>query len=149
MAKLMVSACLLGCDCRYKGDNCKCEALTALSGRHTLIPICPEQMGGLATPRDPAEIVDGKLITNHGADVTEQYQKGAQTALYLAKLAGADAAVLKANSPSCGKDRIYDGTFSGKKISGSGVTAALFKKEGIVLFSEEELDALEKFLENR
>lgn len=148
MAKIMVSGCLMGCECRYKGDHCKCERLIALAEKHTLIPICPEQMGGLATPRDPAEIVGNRVISNYGRDVTEQYEKGAQTALYLAKLNGAQIAVLKANSPSCGKGMIYDGSFSGKKIPGNGVTAELFLSSGLYVFHENELDALEKFLEN-
>lgn len=148
MAKIMVSGCLLGCECRYKGDHCKCEALTALAKEHTLIPICPEQMGGLATPRDPAEIVGDRVISNHGRDVTEQYEKGARTALYLAQLNGADAAVLKANSPSCGKGMIYDGSFSGKKIPGNGVAAKLFLTSGFSVFTENELDDLEKFLQS-
>lgn len=148
MAKIMVSGCLMGCECRYKGDHCKCEGLIDLAEKHTLIPICPEQMGGLATPRDPAEIVGNRVISNHGRDVTEQYEKGAQTALYLAKLNGVQIAVLKANSPSCGKGMIYDGSFSGKKIPGNGVTAELFLSSGLYVFHENELDALEKFLEN-
>ena len=148
MAKIMVSGCLMGCECRYKGDHCKCEGLIDLAEKHTLIPICPEQMGGLATPRDPAEIVGNRVISNHGRDVTEQYEKGAQTALYLAKLNGVQIAVLKANSPSCGKGMIYDGSVSGKKIPGNGVTAELFLSSGLYVFHENELDALEKFLEN-
>lgn len=149
MAKLIVSACLLGCQCRYKGDGCKCDALVELAKTHTLIPVCPEQLGGLATPRDPAEIVGERVISNHGRDVTEQYQRGAETALYLARLNHADAAVLKANSPSCGKDQIYDGTFTGRKIPGSGVTAALLKNAGFAVFTENELEELKNFLENR
>lgn len=149
MAKLIVSACLLGCQCRYKGDGCKCDALVELAKNHTLIPVCPEQLGGLATPRDPAEIVGERVISNHGRDVTGQYQRGAETALYLARLNRADAAVLKANSPSCGKDQIYDGTFTGRKIPGSGVTATLLKNAGFAVFTENELEKLENFLENR
>ena len=86
MAKIIVSGCLFGCDCRYKGDNCKCEELLALADEHILIPVCPEQMGGLSTPRDPADIVGDKVISNHGKDVTYEYTKGAETALYIAKL---------------------------------------------------------------
>lgn len=146
MATILVSACLFGCDCRYKGDNCKKEELVALAKRHTLVPVCPEQLGGLSTPRNPAEICGDKVISNAGKDVTGEYQKGAETALYIAKTVGADAAVLKANSPSCGKDIIYDGTFTGNKTAGNGVTAKVFSEAGIPIFTENEIDALLTFL---
>ncbi len=146
MAKIIVSGCLMGCDCRYKGDNCKCDALLSLAEKHTLIPVCPEQLGGLATPRDPAEICGDKIISNHGKDVTCEYRKGAQSALYIAKLNSADAVVFKANSPSCGKGIIYDGTFSGNKKEGNGVTTDLFLSEGFTIFNENEIDKLEEFL---
>lgn len=146
MAKIIVSACLFGCDCRYKGDNCKNEELFALSKRHALVPVCPEQLGGLPTPRNPAEICGDKVISNVGKDVTGEYQKGAETALYIAKAVGADAAVLKANSPSCGKGSIYDGTFTGNKTAGNGVTAKAFFEAGIPIFTENEIDALLTFL---
>lgn len=148
MANIIVSGCLMGCDCRYKGDNCKCEELLALGEKHTLIPVCPEQMGGLATPRDPAEIVGDKVISNHGKDVTYEYRKGAETALYIAKLNNAAAAVLKANSPSCGKGIIYDGTFTGNKCEGNGIAAEIFLKAGYPVFTENEIDVLLKFLNN-
>lgn len=142
MATVVVSACLLGCECRYKGDGQKNEELlNALKG-HTIIPVCPEQMGGLPTPRDPSEIVGDKLISSKGKDVTKEYMKGANTALYLAKLSGADFAVLKANSPSCGKGMIYDGTFSGNKIEGNGVTVKLFLENNIPVYTENEIDKL-------
>ncbi|MGN0569549.1 MAG: DUF523 domain-containing protein [Candidatus Fimenecus sp.] len=146
MAKIIVSACLMGCNCRYKGDNCKCEELLALAKEHTLIPVCPEQLGGLATPRNPAEICGDKVISNAGKDVTTEYTKGAQTALYIAETVGADVAVLKANSPSCGKGIIYDGTFTGNKTAGDGVTAKLFSESGIKVFTENEIDAIHSFL---
>ena len=99
-------------------------------------------MGGLATPRDPAEQVNGRVITNHGADVTEQYTKGAEAALKLAKLNGVDFAILKSRSPSCGSGIVYDGTFTGTRIPGNGVCAALFKANGIPVYTEDELDKL-------
>lgn len=147
MANIIVSGCLLGCDCRYKADNCRCEELLALAEEHTLIPVCPEQFGGLPTPRDPAEIVGDKVISNHGKDVTREYHKGAQMALYIARQAGAHIAVLKANSPSCGKGQIYDGTFSGGKVAGNGVAAQLFLDAGFSVYTENELDALRQALE--
>ena len=147
MAKIIVSGCLFGNDCRYKGDNCKCEELLTLAEKHTLIPVCPEQMGGLSTPRDPAEIVGDKVISNHGKDVTYEYTKGAETALYIAKVNNADAVVLKANSPSCGKGIIYDGTFTGNKTSGNGLAAKMFLDEGYNVFTENEIQELIKFLD--
>ncbi len=138
MATILVSGCLLGNECRYKGDGCRCEKVLKLAETHTLIAVCPEQMGGLATPRDPSERVGDRVLSCKGADVTEQFQKGAETALYLAKLNQADFAIFKANSPSCGKGTIYDGTFSGGKTAGNGVTADLFIKNGIPVFTEDE-----------
>ena len=142
MAKIIVSNCLLGCDCRYKGDGCKCEEIVNLSEKHTIIGVCPEQFGGLSTPRDPSERAGDKVISNHGRDVTEQYNRGAEIALYLAKLNKVDFAILKAKSPSCGKGVIYDGTFTGGKVSGNGVTVDLFLKNGIPVYTEDELDKL-------
>lgn len=144
MAKIIVSACLLGCDCRYKGDHCGKEEIIALAKEHTLIPVCPEQFGGLSTPRNPAEIIGEKVISNQGKDVTYEYHKGAEMALKIAKMNRADAAIFKANSPSCGKGMIYDGTFTGNKIEGNGIAAELFLREGYAVFTEEELDKLEK-----
>ena len=125
MAVILVSSCLLGCACRYKGDDCKNERILALAKEHVLLGVCPEQMGGLETPRAPSEIVGDKVMSNAGRDVTAEYRKGAEAALYLAQLNRADFAILKAKSPSCGKGLIYDGTFSGSKVPGNGVTAAL------------------------
>ncbi len=138
MSNILVSACLLGLDCRYKGDNCACEKVLALAGRHTLIAVCPEQLGGLPTPREPAERLDGRVINAQGMDVTGQYEYGAQAALALAKLNNVSAAVLKARSPSCGSGVIYDGSFSGRKIPGDGVCAELLKKNGIKVYTEDE-----------
>ena len=146
MAKIIVSGCLLGCDCRYKGDNCKCDELLELAKEHTLIPVCPEQLGGLSTPRHPAEIVGDKVISNHGKDVTYEYTKGAEMALYIAKTNNADVVVFKANSPSCGKGIIYDGTFTGNKIEGNGVAAKMFLDNGFLVFTENEIDELKKIL---
>ena len=147
MAKIIVSGCLLGCDCRYKGDNCKNEELLALADKHTLIPVCPEQLGGLSTPRDPSEIVGDKVISNRGKDVTYEYTKGAEIALYVAKINNADAVLFKANSPSCGKGIIYDGTFTGNKIAGNGIAAQMFLNAGYNVFTENEIPELIKFLD--
>lgn len=144
MSKIIVSACLLGCECRYDGKKKPNEYVIALAKSHTLIPICPEQMGGLPTPRIPSEICGDKVINSEGKDVTNEYQKGAQMALNIAKLNGAKIAILKAKSPSCGKGFVYDGTFSRQLIEGNGVTVDLFLQNGINIYTENELDALKK-----
>lgn len=139
---ILVSACLLGACCRYDGKGQKNEAVAALAERYHLIPVCPEQLGGLPTPRTPAERKGERVITKDGRDVTEEYRRGAQEALKLARLFGCEAAVLKARSPSCGSGEIYDGTFSGKKCAGNGVCAQLLLENGLRVFSEETADAL-------
>jgi len=139
MARIIVSSCILGCECRYAGDGKVCQKVLDLAKDNEIIPVCPEQMGGLSTPRDPAEIVGDKVMTKDGRDVTAQYMKGAETTLYLAKLLKADYVVLKANSPSCGKGMIYDGSFTGKKIPGNGVTAQLLIDNEIKVLTEEEI----------
>lgn len=146
MAKILVSACLLGCECRYKGDSCRNEEILALAEEHALIPVCPEQLGGLPTPRCPAENQGDKVIDSSGVDVTAPFRKGAEAACYLAKLNDVKLAIMKAKSPSCGHGLIYDGTFSGNKIPGNGVTSALLEANGIRVFTEEELDAVRKAL---
>ena len=142
MAVILVSSYLLGCACRYKGDDCKNEKILELAKEHILLGVCPEQMGGLETPRDPSEIVGDKVLSCAGRDVTAQYQKGAEAALYLAKLNHVDFAILKAKSPSCGKGLIYDGTFTGNKIPGNGVTVSLLLENDIPVYTEDELDQL-------
>lgn len=138
MAVILVSSCLLGCQCRYKGDGCRNERVLKLAEHHTLIPVCPEQMGGLETPRNPSERVNDKVLSNAGRDVTEQFRKGAETALFLAQLNHVDFAVFKANSPSCGKGIIYDGTFTGGKKEGNGMTTDLLLENGIPVYTEDE-----------
>jgi uncharacterized protein YbbK (DUF523 family) len=141
---ILVSACLLGCPCRYDGKSKPNAAVLALMEEHTLIPICPEQMGGLATPRLPAECKDGGVFTQAGIDVTDQYRRGAEEALRLAKLYGCTCAILKERSPSCGSGEIYDGSFSRTLVDGDGVTAALLKQQGIAVYGESEVDNLWK-----
>ena len=139
---ILVSACLLGCPCRYDGKSKPNDAVLALMEHHTFIPICPEQMGGLATPRVPAERKDGGVFTERGGDVTEQYRRGAEEALRLAQLYGCKYAILKERSPSCGNGQIYDGSFSRRLIEGDGVTAQLLKAHGITVLGESEVDKL-------
>jgi uncharacterized protein YbbK (DUF523 family) len=116
----------------------------ALMDKHTLIPVCPEQMGGLATPRPPAECKAGGVFTESGTDVTAQYRRGAEEALHLAKLYGCTHAILKERSPSCGSSGIYDGSFSRTLIPGDGVTAALLRQNGITVLGESEVEQLWK-----
>lgn len=142
MAKIVVSACLLGLPCRYNGSSGKIDAICALAKEHTIIAVCPEQMGGLPTPRPPSEITGERVTTRHGDDVTEEYRRGAEMAVQLAELNQADLAILKARSPSCGKGVVYDGTFTGRKCTGNGITAGLFLEKGIPVYTEEELNQL-------
>ena len=136
---IIVSACLAGLHCRYDGGEKSCKGVIHLVMEGKAIPVCPEQLGGLATPRMPAEIIGNKVITKDGIDVTGEFNKGAQEALQLAKLVVARKAILKANSPSCGSGKIYDGSFSGTLVDGDGVTADLFKKNDIEVKTEEEI----------
>lgn len=140
MKKLLVSACLMGYDCRYKGDSCKNERVIELAKENILIPICPEQLGGLPTPRYPAERVGDCVIAKNGADVTEQYARGAELAVQIARVNSVDCCILKANSPSCGKGTIYDGTFSGAKTAGNGITAEKLIEAGFKVIGENDLD---------
>jgi uncharacterized protein YbbK (DUF523 family) len=153
MPKILISACLLGEKVRYDGNDClqTNQRLQALIMAKKVIAICPEMAGGLPAPRDPAEIqtsktalnvLEGsaKVITYKGHDVTAQYLKGALAALALAKKHQIRIAILKANSPSCGSKKIYDGTFSGKLIPGMGVTAAILSQHGIEVFDENQID---------
>jgi len=139
---LLVSACLLGVCCRYDGASKPNEGVCQLAQKHILIPFCPEIYGGLATPRPGAERVGDRVLTGEGTDVTAQYQKGAQEALRLAKLLKADAAVLKARSPSCGTGVIHNGRFDGGLAQGDGVTAALLRQNGISVYDENGIYAL-------
>ena len=136
--KILVSACLLGCACRYDGGSKGCEKVIALAEKHRLVPVCPEQLGGLPTPRPPAEIRGNRVMNREGADVTQQYQKGAEETLRLAQLLGCGCAILKARSPSCGSGSIYDGAFCGVLTEGDGVTARLLKAKGLPVLTEED-----------
>ena len=139
MDKLLVSACLLGTPCRYDGKSKADERVLALAERYELIPVCPEVYGGLPTPRPPAERCGDRVLTEAGADVTAQYRRGAEAALYLARLFHCTKAILKEKSPSCGHGQIYDGTFSRTLTAGDGVTAALLRAEGLEIIGESDL----------
>lgn len=142
MDKLLISACLLGIPCRYDGKSKPAAKIDALREKYELIPVCPEQLGGLPTPRTPSERRGDRVVMADGTDVTAQYQRGARSALELYRREGCIAAVLKERSPSCGSGEIYDGTFTHTVISGDGVTAELLKQSGIKVYGETELGAL-------
>ena len=142
--KLLVSACLLGLPCRYDGASKGHPLLPDLLERHTLVPVCPEQLGGLPTPRPPAERRGERVVTQCGTDVTVQYRRGAQEALTLCRMFRCDAALLKERSPSCGLGEIYDGSFSRHLVPGNGVTAALLRENGISVFGESQIEELLK-----
>ncbi|MGL4911961.1 MAG: DUF523 domain-containing protein [Romboutsia sp.] len=146
---ILVSACLVGINCKYDGENNKNDKVIEYLKDKQFIIICPEQLGGMSTPRDPSEIIrlDGEavisgrtsVITNKRLDVTRKFKKGAQESFKIAQIYNCKEAILKEGSPSCGSSYIYDGTFTGKKVEGVGVTTALFKSKGIKVISENEL----------
>lgn len=138
MENLLISACLMGFECKYSGGSNKLsdERLSELREKYRLIPVCPEAAGGLPTPRDPSERLGDRVVSSKGRDVTAQFTKGAETALFLAQKYGCKKALLKRNSPSCGGEYIYDGSFSGRLIPGEGLTAELLRAEGIEVFGE-------------
>ncbi len=139
--KVLVSACLLGTACRYDGQSKPHPLVEELCRRHQVVPVCGEIMGGLPTPRVPAERQGEKVITKTGSDVTEEYRRGAQEVLHLGQLLGCKAAILKERSPSCGSGRIYDGSFTGTLRDGWGVTAQLLRENGFRVLGESELAA--------
>ena len=142
--KLIISACLLGVGCRYDGCRVTKVDVAALSERFELIPVCPEIMGGLPTPRIPSERVGERVIMKDGTDVTDNFLRGAEETYMLASSLGADIALLKEKSPSCGNGRIYDGSFSGTLTDGYGVAAEYLRARGITVYGESELDELLK-----
>jgi len=136
---ILISACLLGVNCRYNGTGGSIDELEELKECACLIPACPEILGGLPTPRPPAEITGDKVITCEGGDVTGPYHRGAQEALKLAKLFSARIAIMKERSPSCGAGEIYDGTFTHTRIPGDGIASALLKQNGIEVYGESRI----------
>ena len=144
MENLLISACLLGVSCRYDGKSKPVPEVTELMGKYNLIPVCAEIMGGLSTPRPPAEIVGDKVLTESGKDVTAEYIKGAEEVLRLGKIFGCKKALLKERSPSCGTGIIHNGKFDGGVVSGFGKTAGLLIKNGIEVFGESRINELMK-----
>ncbi len=140
--KLLISACLCGKNTKYNGGNNLLSRLPEIEEKFDLYLICPEVMGGLSTPRDPSENRGDLVFSDKGKDVTREFNLGAQKALNIALENHINIALLKESSPSCGSHKVYDGTFSGVKISGQGVAAKLLKEHKIKIFSEEEIDLL-------
>lgn len=137
--KIIVSACLAGLNCRYDGAAKPCEKVMQLVAEGRAVPVCPEQLGGLPTPRQSSERVGERVLRKDGADVTAEFMRGAEESLKLAKMIGATEAILKSRSPSCGCNQIYDGTFTSTLVPGDGVFAALCKANGIAVKTEEEI----------
>lgn len=137
---ICVSKCLLGENCRYDGGNMRNEKVIDYLKDKEYVSVCPECLGGLTTPREPSEIIHGRVFSCTMKDVDAQFHLGAQKALEIAKQNNCKQAILKEDSPSCGVFRIYDGTFSGKKITGRGVCAKLFEENGIELISSDQFE---------
>lgn len=137
--KLLVSGCLLGENCKYNGGNNYSEKVAEFIKGHEVISVCPECLGGLPTPRIPAEIVNGIVTNKEGQVVDKEFRNGAEIALKIAEENRVDIAILQSRSPSCGVKQIYDGTFSGTRIDGQGVFASLLKENGIPMMDVEDL----------
>lgn len=139
---ILISSCLMGLYCRYDGKQVHFQHIRALMEKYHLIPVCPEIMGGMGTPRNPCERIDNRVIDSVGKDVTRYFETGARETLKLAKLYECKYAILKERSPSCGFGKIYDGSFSGNLITGNGVAADLLAEEGLTIFGESQIEKL-------
>lgn len=139
---ILVSACLLGENCKYDGGSNRTDWLIRLQKQHRLIPVCPEMLGGLPAPRMPAEISEGTVISKDGRSFDEAFRNGARKALRIAEESGIDCAILQSRSPSCGKGVIYDGTFSGKLVPGNGVFASLLENNGFTVIDVREAERM-------
>ena len=137
--KIMVSACLLGEKCKYNGGDNYSEKVIEYIRGHEVIPVCPETAGGLPTPRLPCEIVGGEVFDSSGTSRDKEFRDGAKKCLELAKAEEADLVILQSRSPSCGVGTIYDGSFSGKLIPGSGVFASLLRENGVRVIDVKDL----------
>ena len=139
LLKIAVSACLLGDDCKYNGGNNFSEKVAGFVEGHEVIPICPEVMGGLPTPREPSEIVNGVVRHKDGSSVDAEFRRGAELALKKVTGAGAELVILQSRSPSCGVREVYDGTFSGTLISGQDIFAKLLTENNIKVIDVSEI----------
>ena len=146
--KVLISACLLGDNVKYSGGNNLTPELITLLEKYNvdIVKVCPEYFAGLPIPRLPSEIKENKVFSNDGRDITEEFLDGAEKTYEVANREHADFAILKERSPSCGSSYIYDGSFSGKVIEGQGFTARKLNEENIIVFSEENLKEIEKYL---
>ena len=140
--KILVSACLLGINCKYDGRNNLNPGLLEYLEGHEVIPVCPEVLGGRPVPRPPVEIVDGIVREKDGTSRDEEFRKGAEEGLRIALEKGANLAILQSRSPSCGVNQIYDGSFSHRKTEGRGVFAGLLIRKGLRVIDVEDLDSL-------
>ena len=144
MEKILISACLVGDKVKYDGKSNYNPLIQELLEYYELVPVCPEVEGGLSIPRDPCELVKGRVLTQKGRDCTFQYEQGAEKVYNICMYLGIRVAILKDKSPSCGSTTIYDGSFSHKEIKGDGVTSKYLKEKGIRVIPDTEI---EKFLE--
>ena len=142
MENLLVSACLLGVNCRYDGKNNLIDQLEALKEKYNLIPVCPEILGGMPTPRKPVEKVAGHFCNRDGENFDREFIGGAKEAVKIARICDCHKALLQARSPSCGHGLIYDGSFSKKLIPGNGAAADLLEQAGLEIISSNEIDKL-------
>lgn len=149
--KVLVSMCLLGVNCRYNGIPKEDERVKDLLSRKdiTLIPVCPEQLGGLPTPRTPSERKGETVVSVEGENRTAAFTRGAEETLRIAKLYGCEITLLKERSPSCGKKEIYDGSFTGTVVTGEGVTTELLRRKGVKVFGESELAEFFEYVRRR
>ena len=136
----------MGIACRYDGNGAQNREILSFIDSCFFVPVCPEIMGGLPTPRDPAEIIGGRVKTIRGVDVTQNFERGALQVLNMAMLYGCRGALLKERSPSCGTARIYDGTFSGRLVPGEGITAGLLRRNGIKVIGESSVEELKRWI---
>ena len=144
MEKILISACLVGDNTKYNGGNNLHPLIDQLLLKYDLIPFCGEQQGGLGTPRRPSEIINGKVINDRGKDMTSHYIDGAKKALSICQYLNIHIAILKENSPMCGVNNIYDGTFTNKKINGQGILTQLLIKNNIKVYNEDNIEELIK-----
>lgn len=137
--RIIVSACLLGENCKYNGGNNYTEEIKQLKEHFELVPVCPETFGGLKSPRSPSEIVGDRVVSKEGEDVTDEFLSGAEQTLYIAKELNCPFAVLKERSPSCGCGTIYDGTFTGTLCNGNGIATQMLLDNEIQVFGESQI----------
>lgn len=143
MVKILVSACLLGCNCKYNGGNNKNDAVLKFLEGKEVIPVCPEVLGGLPVPRTPVELVDGVAWTKDGRNVDKNFKRGVELTLQEIKDEDIDFAILQSRSPTCGVKEIYDGTFSGKLIRGQGMLAKALTEKGVLVKDAGEFETNE------